>query len=247
MKKLKLVLLTGGLLFASVAGFAQANKKAQNKNQNKTHHGSTKPTPEVKLETKLDSMSYALGISISSNLKKQGFDTLNPEILGKGIADAFKKTGKFDEKEAQAIVMSYYQTLQNSKADKNLKAGQKFLEENKKKPGVVTLPSGLQYMVLKEGNGPKPSATDKVTTHYHGTLIDGTVFDSSVERGQPATFPLNNVIKGWTEALQLMPVGSKWRLFIPSDLAYGEQGAGGSIGPNSALIFEVELLSIEGK
>jgi FKBP-type peptidyl-prolyl cis-trans isomerase FklB len=102
-------------------------------------------------------------------------------------------------------------------------------------------------MVLKEGNGPKPTATDKVTTHYHGTLIDGTVFDSSVERGQPATFPVNGVIKGWVEALQLMPVGSKWRLFIPSDLAYGEQGAGGSIGPNSALIFDVELISIEGK
>jgi FKBP-type peptidyl-prolyl cis-trans isomerase FklB len=243
MKKLKLVLITGGLLFASMAGFAQANKKGQNK----THQGSTKTPHEVKLESKIDSMSYALGISISTNLKKQGFDTLNPEILGKAIGDAYKKTGKFDEKEAQAIVMSYYQNLQSGKAEKNLKAGQKFLEENKKKPGVVTLPSGLQYMVLKEGNGPKPTATDKVTTHYHGTLIDGTVFDSSVERGQPATFPVNGVIKGWVEALQLMPVGSKWRLFIPSDLAYGEQGAGGSIGPNSALIFDVELISIEGK
>lgn len=126
----------------------------------------------------------------------------------------------------------------------NLKAGEQFLEDNKQKPGVTTLPSGLQYEVITEGTGPKPTGTSKVTCHYHGTLIDGTVFDSSVKRGQPATFPLNMVIKGWTEALQLMPVGSKWRLFLPPHLAYGNRQTGAHIGPNSTLIFEVELLGI---
>ena len=130
------------------------------------------------------------------------------------------------------------------KATANLQAGEQFLESNKEKPGVTVLPSGLQYEVISEGSGPKPLATNKVTCHYHGTLIDGTVFDSSVKRGQPATFPLNMVIKGWTEALQLMPVGSKWRLFLPPHLAYGNRQTGAHIGPNSTLIFEVELLDI---
>jgi FKBP-type peptidyl-prolyl cis-trans isomerase FklB len=128
--------------------------------------------------------------------------------------------------------------------NKNLEAGKAFLEENKKREGVVTLPSGLQYEVINEGDGAIPKATDKVKCHYHGTLIDGTVFDSSVQRGQPAVFGVNQVIKGWVEALQLMSVGSKWRLYIPSDLAYGKQGAGGSIEPNTTLIFDVELLGI---
>jgi FKBP-type peptidyl-prolyl cis-trans isomerase FklB len=131
----------------------------------------------------------------------------------------------------------------NDKAAANLKAGQDFLEENMKKSGVVALPSGLQYEVLVDGSGPRPVATNKVTCHYHGTLIDGTVFDSSVRRGQPATFPLNAVIKGWTEGVALMPTGSKWRFFIPPQLAYGERGAGAQIGPNSTLVFEVELIS----
>lgn len=134
---------------------------------------------------------------------------------------------------------------EKAKAGVNLEKGKKFLEDNGKRKGVITLPSGLQYEILKEGNGPKPTATDKVTTHYHGTTIDGKVFDSSVERGQPAQFGVNQVIPGWTEALQLMPVGSKWKLFIPSNLAYGESGAGGAIGPNETLVFEVELISID--
>ncbi|PZP43026.1 MAG: peptidylprolyl isomerase [Pseudopedobacter saltans] len=135
--------------------------------------------------------------------------------------------------------------MKNEKAQKNEEAGKAFLEENAKKESVVALPSGLQYEIIAEGNGEKPGATDAVTCHYHGTLIDGTIFDSSVKRGQPATFPLNRVIKGWTEALQLMPVGSKWRLFLPSDLAYGSQQVSAEIGPNSTLIFEVELLDIK--
>lgn len=134
--------------------------------------------------------------------------------------------------------------MKNEKSEANLKAGQDFLEANSSKPGITVLPSGLQYEVLTEGSGPKPLASNKVTCHYHGTLIDGTVFDSSVRRGQPATFPLNMVIKGWTEGLQLMSVGSKWRLFLPPDLAYGDRQTGAHIGPYSTLIFEVELLGI---
>jgi FKBP-type peptidyl-prolyl cis-trans isomerase FklB len=133
--------------------------------------------------------------------------------------------------------------LNKEKSEANLKAGESFLAQNKSRPGVVETPSGLQYEVLTEGAGPKPSANNKVTCHYHGTLIDGTIFDSSVQRGQPATFPLNMVIKGWTEALQLMPTGSKWRLFLPPNLAYGERQTGSYIGPNSTLIFDVELIS----
>ena len=133
----------------------------------------------------------------------------------------------------------------NEQAADNLKAGQEFLEANTNKPGVATLPSGLQYEILKEGNGQKPSATSNVTCHYHGTLIDGTVFDSSVQRGQPATFPLNKVIKGWTEGLQLMATGSKWRFFIPPQLAYGDRQVSAQIGPNSTLIFDVELLEVK--
>ena len=134
--------------------------------------------------------------------------------------------------------------MKNEKAQQNLKAGQEFLAANKNKPGVTELPSGLQYEIITEGSGPKPSASNKVTCHYHGTLIDGTVFDSSVKRGQPATFPLGMVIKGWTEGLQLMPVGSKYRFFIPPDLGYGDRQVSAQIGPNSTLIFDVELLSI---
>jgi FKBP-type peptidyl-prolyl cis-trans isomerase FklB len=134
--------------------------------------------------------------------------------------------------------------MKNEKASANLKAGQAFLEANKQKPGVTALPSGLQYEIITEGTGIKPGARSNVTCHYHGTLIDGTVFDSSVKRGQPATFPLNRVISGWTEGLQLMGVGSKWRFFIPPNLAYGDRQTGSDIGPNSTLIFEVELLGV---
>ncbi len=197
------------------------------------------------LKNKIDTVSYALGANIAENLKQQGFENLSIDAFAQAFKDvADKKQLLVSAEQARNILNEYFASLQQEKANKNLAEGQKFLEENKKKPGVVTLPSGLQYEVIKEGDGPKPNATDKVTTHYHGTLIDGTVFDSSVERGQPATFPVNGVIQGWVEALQLMKVGSKWRLFVPSNLAYGERGAGESIGPNTTLIFEVELLSI---
>jgi FKBP-type peptidyl-prolyl cis-trans isomerase FklB len=148
----------------------------------------------------------------------------------------------FGEKSIMGIADRLF-NQKNEKAAANLKAGQDFLEENKKKPGVVALPSGLQYEILVEGKGARPVATNQVTCHYHGTLIDGTVFDSSVRRGQPATFPLNGVIKGWTEGVQLMPAGSKWRFYIPPNLAYGDRQVSAQIGPNSTLIFDVELIS----
>jgi FKBP-type peptidyl-prolyl cis-trans isomerase FklB len=197
------------------------------------------------LKNQLDTVSYALGANIAENLKQQGFENLSIEAFAQAFKDvADKKQLLVTADQARTILNEYFTQLQQEKANKNSVAGQKFLEENKKRPEVVTLPSGLQYEILKEGDGPTPKATDRVTTHYHGTLIDGTVFDSSVERGQPATFPVNGVIQGWVEALQLMKVGSKWKLYIPSNLAYGERGAGDSIGPNTTLIFEVELLSI---
>lgn len=219
----------------SFAAWGLANAQTKKNNSNK-------PT----MTTKSDKMSYALGISVASNIKSQGVDTVNAQLIAKAFDDIYKglKTDMTPE-EAGMFLNQYFSELQKVKLEKNKIAGEKFLEENKKKPGVITLPSGLQYTVIKEGDGPKPLATDKVKTHYHGTLIDGTVFDSSVQRNDPAVFPVNGVISGWVEALQLMKVGSKWKLFVPSNLAYGERGAGEKIGPNTTLIFEVELLSIE--
>jgi len=193
----------------------------------------------------MDKISYALGLSIGNNFLTSGIDKLDIEQFTKAVEDVLKgNQPSMDYDEAKAIINEYFTKLQSEKFDNNLKAGQEFLDINKKRSGVVTLPSGLQYEIIKEGNGPKPKATDQVKCHYHGTLINGTVFDSSVQRGAPATFGVNQVIQGWVEALQLMPVGSKWKLFIPSELAYGQSGAGQSIEPNSTLIFEVEVLDI---
>jgi FKBP-type peptidyl-prolyl cis-trans isomerase FklB len=206
----------------------------------------SKSSSDGNLSSQIDSVSYGIGSTIGRNLKKDGLDSINVDLLARGIREVFEgKTEAMTPEAAQAVIGEYIQGIQSKKLEANSAAGKKFLEENGKQPGVVTLPSGLQYQIIKEGNGPKPTLTDKVTTHYHGTLINGKVFDSSVERGQPASFPVNGVIQGWTEALQLMPVGSKWKLFVPSSLAYGERGAGGDIGPNETLIFEVELLSID--
>ena len=203
---------------------------------------------DVKLANAADSTSYAIGLSIGSNLKKDGLNELNLDIMKKGMADVMKGDSlPFDMNTAQTVIQSYLGEKQKRKADDNLAAGKKFLEENGKKPGVVTTASGLQYQVIKQGTGPKPSATDTVTVHYHGTLIDGTVFDSSVDRGQPSEIPLTMVIQGWIEAAQLMNVGSKFKLFIPAELAYGDRQKGPVIGPNSTLIFDLELLGIKGK
>lgn len=190
-------------------------------------------------------ISYALGLSIANNFRATGIEDLDIQEFTKGLQDVFEeKQPSLSYEEAQQLINQYFTGLQEEKMELNLKAGEEFLAINKAKDGVVTLDSGLQYQILKAGNGRKPSATDQVKCHYHGTLIDGTVFDSSVERGEPATFGVNQVIQGWVEALQLMPEGSKWRLFIPSKLGYGPQGAGQVIQPNSALIFDVELLEI---
>lgn len=194
----------------------------------------------------IDSVSYGIGVNIGRNLKSEGFDTLSVEMIAEALNDVL--TGaelRLSEQECMSYVQKYMGDMREKKMQANIEKGEKFLEENGKRDGVVTLASGLQYEVLVEGTGPKPGPTDKVKTHYHGTLIDGEVFDSSVERGEPISFPVNGVIKGWTEALQLMGVGSKWKLFIPYNLAYGERGAGAKIGPYSTLVFEVELLGIE--
>ena len=193
----------------------------------------------------MNNVSYAFGVVLGANLKQhEGVEDLDVELLKKGLEDVLKGRETLNGQAAGQMVNAHINKAAQAQGQKNLVAGQKFLEENKKKDGIVTLPSGLQYQVIQEGTGPKPTYQSKVTTHYHGTLINGDVFDSSIARNQPASFPVNGVIAGWTEALQLMPVGSKWKLFIPSDLAYGARGAGGKIGPNAALIFDIELISI---
>lgn len=193
----------------------------------------------------MDKVSYALGLSIGNNFQTSGIKDLQIADFVLGLSDVLnEKQPAITYDEAKQVINAYFMKLQQEKLEINKKAGEEFLNINKGRDGVVALPSGLQYQVLKMGEGEKPKATDKVKCHYHGTLIDGRVFDSSVERGQPAVFGVNQVIAGWVEALQLMPVGSKWRLFIPSELAYGENGAGELIEPNSTLIFDVELLEI---
>ena len=198
------------------------------------------------LDTQVEKASYGIGVNIAQNMKSQGLDSLDVNLIAQAMKTVFKDEELLlSAEESNQVIQDYMMEMQAKQSEKTVKEGQEFLAKNGQREGVVTTESGLQYEILKEGNGPKPTADSKVTTHYHGTLIDGTVFDSSVDRGQPATFPVNGVIAGWTEALQLMPVGSKWKLFVPSNLAYGERGAGGQIGPNTTLIFEVELLSID--
>lgn len=193
----------------------------------------------------MDKISYSLGLSIGNNFRSSGITEFDPEDFMQGLNDVMNdETPAVTYDEAKIIIRDYFTKLQTEKLENNKKAGEEFLRINKQKNGVTTLPSGLQYEIVKQGTGNLPKAADKVKCHYHGTLINGIVFDSSVERGQPAVFGVSQVIAGWVEALQLMPVGSKWRLFIPSDLAYGERGAGETIEPNSTLVFEVELLDI---
>jgi FKBP-type peptidyl-prolyl cis-trans isomerase FklB len=213
-----------------------------------------KSATPLTLKTQKDKFSYSLGMKMGENLHKQSVP-VDPAILARGLKDglAGAKTLLTDD-EAQAAIMEVQNDMRKKQQDKmqevgtaNKKEGTAFLAANKAKEGVVTLPSGLEYKILKEGTGPKPTASDTVVCNYRGTLINGTEFDASSKHGGPATFPVGGVIKGWTEALQLMPVGSKWQLFVPSDLAYGDRGAGGDIGPDATLIFDVELLSIADK
>jgi FKBP-type peptidyl-prolyl cis-trans isomerase len=204
----------------------------------------------VKLETQADSAGYAIGVLVGNNNKEQvnnapGGADLNIDAMVAGFAKAaLGEETEITPEEADQIVREFFTAAGERQGQENLETGNAFLEQNKERPEVKVTESGLQYEVLQEGNGPVPEAEDRVRVHYHGTLIDGTVFDSSVDRGEPAVFGVGQVISGWTEALKMMPVGSKWKIYLPSDLAYGDRGAGGQIGPNETLIFEVELLEI---
>ena len=199
----------------------------------------------AELVTEMDSVSYSIGLFMGKNLKKDGFENLNEQVFLKAMHEMMNEEETlYDITEAGNILNAHFTKKQAAAGADAKEAGAKFLAENAKREGVVTLPSGLQYEVITVGSGAKPTETSKVKVHYHGTLIDGTVFDSSVERGESIEFPVNGVIKGWTEALQLMPVGSKWKLYIPYDLAYGERGAGQQIKPFSTLLFDVELIDI---
>lgn len=196
----------------------------------------------------MNKVSYALGLSIGQNFRASGFEEINLEDFLSGVRDVLEEgEPKMTYEEAKVVINEYFQEVRRKAVEQNQAAGEEFLKINGLKKGVVTLPSGLQYEILREGNGPKPSLTDTVECHYHGTLINGQVFDSSMDRGETATFPLQGVIKGWTEILQLMPVGSKWKVVIPADLAYGDRGAGQMIQPGSTLIFIIELIAIAAK
>jgi len=209
---------------------------------------------KTELKTMKDSVSYSIGMNIANNLKAQKIE-VDPMVVGQGMKDILD-SGKtlMTEAQAQEAMMAFqnqlkekHEAMMKEQGEKNKKDGEAFLTENKKKEGIVALPSGLQYKVITQGTGPKPKATDSVTVHYRGTLLDGTEFDSSIKHGKPVTFALNQVVSGWVEGIQLMPKGSKYQLFIPSELAYGPNGMGGVIPPNATLIFEIELLNINGK
>lgn len=231
-----------------------SSKTATSKTGSSATHAK-KPAVPLTLKTDKDKASYAIGLNMGKTMRRDSVD-VDPSILLRGMKDGLNdsKTPLLTDEEMRTALVALQAEVRKAQQEKfqvlgetNKKTGDAFLEENKAKAGVVALPSGLQYKILQEGTGPKPTAADTVVCNYRGTLIDNTEFDSSAKHGKPATFPVSGVIKGWTEALQLMPVGSKWQLFIPPDLAYGPRGAGPTIGPNATLIFEVELLSIEPK
>jgi FKBP-type peptidyl-prolyl cis-trans isomerase FklB len=239
MKRFSLFLLISALSFSC---FAQAKKKPATPVHKATAHTAASPAP---LKTLRDSLSYSIGMMVANFSRQQGITDINTAQVANAI-NADMKGGKplLDQQQCQQVIMDYVTKMKAAKAEEAKKEGSAFLAENKSKPGVITTASGLQYTVLKAGEGPKPLATDRVKCNYEGRLIDGTVFDSSDKQGHPVEFSVGGVIRGWTEALQLMPVGSKWRLFIPSDLAYGDQQPGPEIKPGSTLIFDVELLEI---
>jgi FKBP-type peptidyl-prolyl cis-trans isomerase len=247
--------VTGGILMslAQTQTTQPATKPAAKKPSTATATKSAAAKEPAPLTTPKDKLSYAIGTDVGRKLKGQSIE-VDPAVVERGMKDALDgNPAAMTDEEMRATLMDLSKQLREKQmaaakeaSEKNKKEGEDFLAANKSKEGVVALPSGLQYKVIKAGEGQKPTAKDTVVCNYRGTLIDGTEFDSSYKRGQPATFPVGGVIKGWTEALQLMPVGSKWQLFVPSELAYGERGAGGEIGPNATLVFEVELLSIQG-
>ncbi len=237
---LSVVLMAGGALAAETAAPKSWMKYGRGGDQ------------KLVLKDMKDKISYSIGLNIGRDFKENGMD-IDADVLARGIRDVFAGGELLmTDQEIQETLMAFQQEAVAKQQEKmtavaaeNLKAGEAFLAENGKKEGVVTLPSGLQYKIISEGSGKSPAAEDTVTVNYRGTLVDGTEFDSSYKRGEPATFPVNGVIAGWTEALQLMKEGAKWELYIPSSLAYGERGAGRVIGPGSALVFEVELLKVQ--
>jgi FKBP-type peptidyl-prolyl cis-trans isomerase FklB len=235
-------ILSALLLVLTIAVSAQTKPATKKVATTAKKPSTAAPAPVMK--NALDSFSYALGLSMAGFYKEQGIKEINTALVTKALKDV--QTGKpmLDDAQVNNCIVNYMQLKKGEVAAPNKKEGQAFLEANKKKEGVVTLPSGLQYKIIKEGTGPKPTAGDRVKVHYQGSLLNGKVFDSSIERGEPATFGVSEVIPGWTEALQLMPVGSKWQIFIPSELGYGDAGAGQDIKPGSTLMFDVELLEI---
>ena len=250
MKKSILIITT---LFLGFSGLAQkkkdlikevANLKGQ-KTEMQSKLNAFEKAKEVNLNDSLQNFSYAFGVSIGNNLKTIGFYSLAYNTFAVAIEDAIKGNEKITISDAQRIIKTTVQKAQELEAKKKSEEGNKFLAKNGERPEVVTTASGLQYEVLSKGEGAIPVASDRIKIHYTGMLIDGTIFDSSVERGEPAVFGVTQVIKGWQEALQLMPVGSKWMVFIPQDIAYGPNGRGAAIPPYSALMFEMELLAIE--
>jgi FKBP-type peptidyl-prolyl cis-trans isomerase FklB len=256
MQKLMMVLAAVSLLTVSVKS---QTKKPAPKTTTKTtstkpatttpKSSSTKPvaaSPKPLLKNGLDSLSYAIGISIGNNMRMQGVETINYITLNKGISDALKeKTPLMDENTCNMTIQQKLQEFMSKKSSAVKEEGRKFLENNKNQPGVVVLPNGIQYKIITQGNGIKPTIEDTIKVHYKGTTIDGNIFDDSYSRGEPIEFPLGGLIEGWKQALVLMPVGSKWQLFIPSEFAYGDRGAGGSIPGGATLIFELELLDVK--
>jgi FKBP-type peptidyl-prolyl cis-trans isomerases 1 len=240
MKKILILILT----LLPVLAFAQKTQTQKAR----TQKPQTASTQTSAFKTQRERLSYSIGLNIAANLKAQGIE-VSPLVIAQAISDVYAgKKPLMTDAEVQETLTGLQNDMKAkvmAQADDNKKKGEAFLAANSKKPGVVTLPSGLQYKVIKNGTGPKPKANDTVITNYRGTLLNGNEFDSSFKHNQPATFPVNAVIPAWTEALQLMPVGSKWELYVPPKLAYGERGAGGIIGPNETLVFEVELLSIK--
>lgn len=237
---MKRSILFSAICFVALGAVAQTKKPVAGKPAAKP---ASKPV-QASLKNAVDSFSYALGVSLASFYKDRGITDINNQALSKALAD--HKAGKtlLNEGQVQSIIMNRINAIKKESAGPNKKAGDAFLAANKKRKGVITTASGLQYEIIDEGTGEKPTVNDEVKVHYTGTLIDGKVFDSSVQRGQPIVFGVTNVIPGWTEALLLMPMGSKWKIYLPSELAYGDQGAGADIKPGSALIFEVTLLDV---